>query len=160
YSPASVPEATRAATRADEGAQHPMLGLMIDHPLVKSPDDAQEQRELQATYYGMMSEVDDQLGRLFAWLEATGQTDNTVIVFTSDHGETMGDHWILGKLGWFDSAYHVPLIVRGPGVAAPGATVDAFTEHVDVLPTICDLLGAAVPLQCDGRPLTPWLTGD
>jgi arylsulfatase A-like enzyme len=53
----------------------------------------------------------------------------------------------------------VPLIVRGPGVDR-GRTVDAFTEHVDVLPTICDLLGADVPLQCDGRALTPWLHGE
>ena len=63
------------------------------------------------------------------------------------------------KIGWFDTAYHVPLIVRGPGVGA-GRAVDAFTEHVDVLPTICELLGADVPLQCDGRALTPWLHGE
>ncbi len=84
-------------------------------------------------------------------------------MFTSDHGETLGDHWILHKLGWFDQSYHVPLIVRDPRAqfdASRGRVVDAFTEHVDVLPTFAELLDTEVPLQCDGRPLTPWLEGD
>ena len=64
----------------------------------------------------MITEVDDQLGRLFAWLDESGQADHTFVVFTSDHGELLGDHWLTQKMGWFDTAYHVPLIVRGPGV--------------------------------------------
>ncbi|HWS45145.1 MAG TPA: alkaline phosphatase family protein [Acidimicrobiia bacterium] len=159
FPPSLVPVPVRAPTRAAEGAQHPLLGIMIDHPLLRSPDDAQEQRELQAVYYGMLAEVDEQFGRILAWLDETGATDRTLVVFTSDHGETLGDHWILHKLGWFDASYHVPLIVRGPDVVA-GRRVDSFTEHVDVLPTICELLGAGVPLQCDGRALTPWLRGE
>jgi arylsulfatase A-like enzyme len=159
FDPATVPPCVRAPSRAEEGAQHPLLGVMIDHPLLKSPDDAQEQRELQATYYGMLAEVDDHIGRILEWLDASGQSDRTIVIFTSDHGETLGDHWILHKLGWFDQSYHVPMIVRGPEIA-DGRTVDAFTEHVDVLPTVCDLIGADVPLQCDGRALTPWLRGD
>ncbi|HUI48211.1 MAG TPA: alkaline phosphatase family protein [Acidimicrobiia bacterium] len=158
FAPESVPAPVRAASRAQEGAQHPLLGVMIDHPFLKSPDDPQEQRELQATYYGMMAEVDDQIARVLDWLDTTRQSERTLVVFTSDHGENLGDHYLLHKLGWFDQSYHVPLIVRGPGVTA-GRVVDAFTEHVDVLPTICELLGTAVPLQCDGRALTPWLRG-
>ena len=87
---------------------------MIDHPLIKSPDDDQEQREFQATYYGMVSEVDTQLGRIFDWLDETGQADDTLVVFTSDHGELLGDHWLVQKIGWFDTAFHVPLIIRDP----------------------------------------------
>jgi len=120
---------------------------------LKSPDDPDEQRQLQATYYGMLAEVDDHIGRILDWVD-----DNTVIIFTSDHGENLGDHYMLHKLGWFDASYHVPMLVRGPGLAR-GAVVDAFTEHVDVLPTIAELLEAPVPLQCDGRPLTAWLRG-
>ncbi len=152
------PRRCAPATRAQEGAQHPLLGVMIDHPFLKSPDDAREQREMQATYYGMLAEVDDNVGRLLEWLDATGQAERTLVIFTSDHGENLGDHYMLHKLGWFDASYHVPLIVRGPGVDA-GRVVDAYTEHVDVLPTICGLLGAEPPLQCDGRALTPWLCG-
>jgi len=110
------------------------------------------------TYYGMLAEVDDQIARVLDWLEASGEANRTVVIFTSDHGENLGDHYMLHKLGWFDQSYHVPFIVRGPGVSA-GRTVDAFTEHVDVLPTICELLGTETPLQCDGRALTPWLRG-
>ncbi len=158
FDPALAPDPVRAATRGEEGAQHPLLGVMIDHPFLKSPDDEQEQRELQATYYGMLAEVDDHIGLLLDWLDATGQAERTIVIFTSDHGENLGDHFMLHKLGWFDQSYNVPLIARGPGVVA-GLAVEAFTEHVDVLPTICSLLGAEIPLQCDGRALTPWLEG-
>jgi arylsulfatase A-like enzyme len=158
FDPASVPPTVRAPSRGEEGAQHPLLGVMIDHPFLKSPDDEREQRALQATYYGMLAEVDDQIARLLDWLDASGQAARTIVIFTSDHGENLGDHYMLHKLGWFDESYHVPLIVRGPGVDR-GRQVDAFTEHVDVLPTICELLGAETPLQCDGRALTPWLGG-
>ena len=67
---------------------------MINHPFVASPDDPQEQRELQATYYGMMAEVDDQLGRILDALDETGLASRTLVVLTSDHGETLGDHWM------------------------------------------------------------------
>ena len=65
-------------------------------------------------------------------------------------------------MGWFDTAFHVPLIIRDPRPqfdATRGTTSNAFTEHVDVTPTICDLLDIDVPLQCDGRPLTSFLEG-
>jgi arylsulfatase A-like enzyme len=162
YDAATAPEPVRAPTRALEAQQHPLLGVMIEHPLIKSPDEVQEQREFQATYYGMVTEVDTQLGRIFDWLAETGQADNTLVIMTSDHGELLGDHWMVQKIGWFDTAFHVPLIIRDPRPqfdAARGATVNVFTEHVDVTPTICDLLGVDVPLQCDGRPLTSFLEG-
>jgi arylsulfatase A-like enzyme len=154
YSPSDVPAPVRAPTMEAEGEQHPLLGVMLVHPMLSSPVDEQEQREFQATYYGMITEVDDQLARLFDAIDL----DNTVVVFTSDHGELLGDHWLVQKIGWFDTAYHVPLIVRAPGVDA--RVVDVMSEHVDVLPTIADLLGASVPVQCDGRSLAPWLRGE
>jgi arylsulfatase A-like enzyme len=85
-----------------------------------------------------------------------------VVVVTSDHGELLGDHWLVQKIGWFDSAFHVPLIIRDPRArfdASRGSTVNVFTEHVDVTPTLCELLDVEVPLQCDGRPLTSFLEG-
>jgi arylsulfatase A-like enzyme len=156
YSPDAVPMPVRAATRDDDGAQHPLFARMVRHPFIAAPDDEQELRELRATYYGMMHEVDHHLGRLF---DAVG--DDTIIVLTSDHGEMLGDHYVMHKLGWFDASYRVPCIVRAPAmVASPGQRVDAFTENVDIMPTILDLLGADVPLQCDGRSLTGWLRGE
>jgi len=102
--------------------------------------------------------VDDNLARLFEALKASGDWDDTLITLTSDHGEQMGDHWMLGKAGYFDQSYHVPLFIRDPDVAADGARgrlVDALTEHVDLMPTLLDWIGAARPRQCNGRSLLP-----
>ena len=118
---------------------------------------------MRATYYGAMLEVDDQLDRLFAYLDASGLADSTLVVLTSDHGEMGGDHWLFEKLGYWDESFHIPLIVRDPDRSADparGAVVGAFTESVDVLPTICAWLGIEVPLQADGFALQPFTTGE
>ncbi len=107
-----------------------------------------------------MSEVDAAIGRVIACLKETGRWDKTLIVFTSDHGEQMGDHWLLGKCGYFDASYRIPLIVRDPRrPKAHGTAVDSFTENVDIMPTMLDALGLDIPVQCDGRSLRPfWRT--
>jgi arylsulfatase A-like enzyme len=107
--------------------------------------------------------VDAQIGRVIARLKETGEYDHTLIVFTSDHGEMLGEHWLFGKEGYFDPSYHIPMIVRDPrrqADASRGRVVDAFTESVDVMPTILDWLGREVPAQCDGQSLLPFLHGD
>jgi arylsulfatase A-like enzyme len=84
-------------------------------------------------------------------------------VFTSDHGEQLGDHFLFGKCGYFDQSFHIPLIVRDPdrgAAAARGRPVDAFTENVDIMPTILDWLGREVPRQCDGASLVPFCRGE
>jgi arylsulfatase A-like enzyme len=106
--------------------------------------------------------VDAQLGTLFEFLRARGEWDRTFVVFTADHGEQLGDHWLLSKTGFFDSSYHLPFIVRDPRPACDagrGGTVAQYTEAVDALPTICEAFGLPVPAQCDGRSLTPFLAG-
>jgi arylsulfatase A-like enzyme len=158
YDPEAVPEPVRAPTRDDEGAQHPLLKVMIRHPFVAAPD-GRELRELRATYYALMHEVDHHLGRLFDAVDL----DNTIVVLTSDHGEMLGDHYVMHKLGWFDASYHIPCIVHAPGAqydATRGVQVDTFTENIDLMPTMLELLDADVPLQCDGRSMRSWLTGD
>ena len=150
------------ATREDEAATHPLAGIVVGLPGVGCPEDDRDRRQLRATYWGSMREVDDRLGELIDWLEATGELGDTLIVLTSDHGEQMGDHWLVQKLGWFDESYAVPLIIIDPRPDADttrGAVVDRVTEHVDVLPSICIWMGLDVPLQCDGRPLQPFLHG-
>ena len=107
-------------------------------------------RQIRATYYGMISEVDAQLGRLWTALKKHGDWDDTIIVLTSDHAEMMGDHHMLGKGGFFDGSYHIPLIIRDPRrPRAAGRKVEAFTEAVDILPTALDLLGSECP--CPSR---------
>jgi len=119
--------------------------------------------QMRATYCGLMSEIDDQLGRVFDYLKQTGQWDDTLIVFTSDHGEQLGDHHLLGKIGYFDESYCIPMIVRDPRAEANGTRgtiVDKFTETIDTMPTILEWMGLPVPRQCDGRSLLPFVEGD
>ena len=109
-------------------------------------------------YYGLMCEVDDNLGRLFAALKSNGDWESTLIIFTTDHGEQMGDHWLMSKLGYFDQSYHIPLIIRDPrpeADASRGKQIDGFSESVDVMPTMLDWLGLDIPSQCDGFSLLP-----
>ncbi|MGF1630805.1 MAG: alkaline phosphatase family protein [Kiloniellaceae bacterium] len=173
YDPAAGPAFRRAESAAAEAAQHPYLRYWMDTALAGSfclvapaerrvadwPDAAF--RNVRATYWGMISEVDRQVGRLVAGLKAAGAWDNTVIVLTSDHGEMMGDHWTLGKFGYFDQAYHIPLIVRDPRHPEGfGGRVAAFTEAVDVVPTLIEAAEASLEGPADGRALTPFLRGE
>ncbi|NER05137.1 MAG: sulfatase-like hydrolase/transferase, partial [Okeania sp. SIO3C4] len=114
--------------------------------------------QTMATYFGMIAELDHQIGRVLDHLEATGEIDETLIIFTSDHGELLGDHYMFGKAGPFEGSFRIPLILAEPGGTA--RTVDAFTESVDLMPTILDWLGAPVPRACDGASLLPWMRGE
>jgi arylsulfatase A-like enzyme len=121
------------------------------------PDDV---GTLRAQYYGMISDVDHQLGRLLDALIEGGMWDDTMVIVTADHGELLGDHGLTGKGGPYEESYRVLAIVRDPRhPERHGTTVDAFTENVDVMPTVCDAIGQPVPAQCDGLPLTPFLVG-
>lgn len=113
---------------------------------------------IRALYYGMIAEVDAQLGRLFAALKARADWDNTLVVFTSDHGEMLGDHGLLGKGGFFAEGQHIPLMIRLPGGAAE--RVEGFTSAADVFPTLLDLWGVAADHTPDGASLLPALTGE
>jgi len=160
YSADDVPGFRGHRSRAEEAASHPLAAVATSLPGVAAPAEEADRRQLRATYYGMMAEVDDQLGRLFAWLDQAGLTDDTLVLLTSDHGDQNGDHWLVEKLGYWDESYHVRLIVCDPRAEADatrGSVVAAPTEHVDVLPTLCTWMGVEPPLQCDGRSLQPFL---
>ena len=166
YSAADMPAPIRAARVETEARQHLLLAsylrglkqasyFVTGTGLVTDLGDS-ALAQLRATYYGMVREVDDQVGRLIDTLKDWGLYDDTLIVVTADHGEMLGDHWLLGKQGYFDEAFHVPLILRDPsavGDAGRGRKVERFTEAVDVMPTILEWLGLPIPRQCDGRSL-------
>ena len=162
-----VPDFRALKSRDDERATHPFMPFRLErlemNPKlpqdIRHPNDSRAWRQARATYYGLITELDHNIGRLFAALKEQRVYDETLIVFTSDHGEMLGDHWCWGKETPFDAAVRVPMIVKSP-LAAPGArgrVVEAFTEHVDVMPTVLDHLGAEIPLQCDGRSLRTFL---
>ncbi len=118
-------------------------------------------RNLRATYYGMMSLVDDQLGRLFQFLRTEGLWDQTLIVFTSDHGEYLGDHWLFEKELVYEQAVRVPWIMRVPGFdAMRGQTIQSFVESVDLVPTLLELCGLPLGHRLQGRSLVPLLRGE
>lgn len=163
YDADAVGAFTGCATPHEEARIHPLGAAAMQMPEVGAPRDERERRQVRATYYGAQREVDDALAPLFAYLERSGLAGSTLVVLTSDHGEMGGDHWLLEKLGFWDESYRVPLIVVDPrreADAGRGRVVEAVTESVDVVPTICDFMGVEVPLQMDGWPLTPFLRGE
>jgi arylsulfatase A-like enzyme len=125
-----------------------------------APTDPDEMRAMRAQYYGMISEVDYQLGRVVDAIERRGEWDDTLVVITSDHGEQLGDHGLVEKLGFFPQSYHVIGLWRDPRSPNAGRTVDKFSENVDLLPTLADALSLEVPVQCDGRSLAPLFVDD
>lgn len=163
----------RAATWEEEARQHPLLRYYLsttrqssffqDGEGLARDMTEREVQQMRATYFGLMTEIDDHLGRVFAHLEVTGQMDDTLIILTCDHGEQLGDHHLLGKVGYFDESFRIPMILRDPrkvADAARGRIVENFTETVDCMPTILDWLGLPIPRQCDGRSLLPFCLGE
>ena len=161
YPPGDLPPPRRAADPDEEAKQHPFLAHVVNRKHQRpGRDDASRQR-WQSSYYALMTEVDHNLGRLFAELKRTGAWDDTLILFTSDHGEEIGDHWLIGKLGYFDGSFHVPMILFNPAPEAEphrGRRIEAFTEGVDIMPTLLDWLGLDIPEQCRGGSLLPATT--
>lgn len=171
YHPKDVPAPQRKADPVTEGKQHPFLDYKISrfrgrtgydehNPLDLVEMDDLELRQMRATYYAMQTQVDDQIGRIVQFLKDSGQYDDTLIIFTCDHAEMLGDHYAWGKEVYFDQSFHIPLILRDPrkqADASRGSKFESFTEAIDVMPTILDWLGLETPQQCDGRSLLPFL---
>jgi len=113
---------------------------------------------------GMITQIDDYIGRLMAWLEDSGQADDTAIIFTSDHGDYLGDHWMGEKQFFHDPSIRVPMILVDPSEKADATrdTVDTrLVEAIDLVPTIVDCMGGAVQDHIlEGRSLVPLLRGE
>ena len=171
YRPADMPAPVRKAEWRAEAAQHPLLDFYLRGigqgsffhgagGVATDLDDASI-RQMRASYAGLISEVDDALGEVIAHLDATKQWKDTLVIFTSDHGEQLGDHWLLGKVGYHDESFRIPLVVVDPDQPdSAGRIEDAFTESVDVMPTILDWLGGTAPRACDGRSVLPLVRGE
>jgi arylsulfatase A-like enzyme len=173
YDADDMPMPRRQATPELESEQHPWVDYFIHHQSgsgytvgVSSVNNLslsdRDTRQIKATYYAMIAEVDAQVGRLIDHLKSENMYDDTLIVFTSDHGEHMGDHWMYAKYSYYQQTFHIPMIVRDPTAAADagrGTIVDKFTENVDVMPTILDSLNIDIPAQCDGHSVLPFCHG-
>lgn len=156
YRPDDMPEPITPATSRSR-----LHDSLMRHPDLAAPADAGAMRALTAQYFGMISEVDDQLGRVWAALEAAGQWDDTYILVTADHGEQLGDHGLIQKAGFFEQSYFIPCLVRDPRApSSHGRVIEGFTENVDVFPTLAQAMGLEIPAQCDGASLAPLLAGE
>ncbi len=147
-----------ANTKDQEAKVHPLTELALGVDFL-TPTDEADRRQKRATYYGSIAEVDLHIGTLIDFLEASGILETTYVIITADHGDQNGDHHLFEKLGFYDETFHIPLITSGPGILK-GQSFDVFTEAVDILPTICEIIDAQIPKQCDGNSLLPYLKGE
>jgi len=119
-----------------------------------------DRRQVTAAYYAMCELIDDQVGRIMDSLERSGQRENTIVIFMSDHGEMLGDHGIYFKgPHFYDEAIHVPLVISAPDRFQAGLRVGGLTELVDLVPTLLEAADMEVPKRVQGKSLLPHLTG-
>jgi arylsulfatase A-like enzyme len=119
-------------------------------------------REARAAYYGLITQIDYNLGRVYAALQDFDLFDETLVVYTSDHGEFLGDHRLAAKSFLHEGATHVPFAVRPPKSwgLPPGTVSETLATHADVLPTLVAAAGGKAPAGCDGIDLLAVLRGE
>jgi len=114
-------------------------------------------REALQAYYASISFMDAQVGRVVAALDRLGLADNTIIVFTSDHGYHTGEHGLWQKMSLFEESTRIPLLIVAPGTSKVGSVVKTPVSHVDLFPTLAELCGVAKPENLQGQSLVPML---
>jgi len=133
----------------------------IDFQGEPKPPEACDAKSAQARYYAMIAQIDDQLARILKALDDTGQRENTVIIFTSDHGETLGDHGLMFKgCRFYEGLVKVPLIFSQPVAFESNKQCGGLVELLDLSATILDIAGVDIPEYHQGRTLLPILKGE
>jgi choline-sulfatase len=118
-----------------------------------------EKQGIAAAYYTSVEFLDREVGRLLAALESSGHAQNTLVIYTADHGYLLGQHGRFEKHCSYEEAIRAPLLIRCPGPKRVGGTTTALVELVDLFPTVLDLCGVKIPANVQGKSLTPLLTG-
>ena len=159
YDPAAMPP---WPTVPDEYARKPFRQrLAREGDLLKRIGGKDGMNHLRAAYTGMVTYVSDQVGRFVDELARRELRDNTIVVFTSDHGDHQGNHGLTHKsVTLYDDLIRVPLIINSPGRIAPRAVSDTMVDQIDLMPTLLDLAGLETPDTTDGRSLAPLLRGE
>ena len=129
-------------------------GAVPGYALTATPE---QRRAAIRAYLACVSYVDAQVGRLLESLKQAGLDDNTIILFTSDHGWHLGEHGLWHKRSLFEESARVPFILATPGMKTAGQRSESLIELTDVFPTLCDLCGIASPQQLEGKSLRPFL---
>ena len=171
FSPDQVPLAERMKSDVEEADSHPFLAAQMNKNYIKkcvhgdsiilNNRNSNDVAVLRAVYLGLLAEVDFHIGRIVNFLKETGQFENTLIVISGDHGEMLGDHYDWGKTTLYEAAYHCPLIIRDPYRSEKrGQVMTAFTESIDITPTILEWTGTSVPRGMNGHSLLTLLEGE
>jgi arylsulfatase A-like enzyme len=135
-------------------------GSVIRGDMGSIPPSDYDARFLKACYYAEIELIDNQLKRILDVLDETGQRENTLIIFMSDHGELLGDHGMIYKgCRFFEGSVHVPLIISWPAMCLKGLRSHALVELVDLAPTLLEAAGLEVPYYMQGKSLLPLLNG-
>ncbi len=159
------PEHVLPVVRSDEERQnaHPVLKTFMETKIGETFSRQDVREAVIPAYMGLIKQADDQMGRLFAWMEQTGRMDDTMVVLTSDHGDFLGDHWMGEKTFFHDTSTKMPLIIYDPSPEADatrGMVSDALVESIDLAPTFVDVAGGDVANHIlEGHSLLPILHG-
>jgi arylsulfatase A-like enzyme len=157
FEPADMPGPHFRPSDLDQQAKLAELDFQDE---IRTPEQHDAHR-VQALYYAMIAQIDDQLARILNTLEATGQRENTIILFTSDHGEALGDHGLMYKgCRFYEGLVRVPLIFSWPGQFQQGLKSDALVELLDMSSTLLDATGVNGHDQIQGKSLMPILRGE
>ncbi len=130
-----------------------------DEALLDWPRTEHAVKDLLRVYYSVIDDMDAQIGRILAMLEKTGQLEDTVIIFSSDHGMSCGSHGLRGKQNQYEHTINVPFIVAGPGIEA-GVKTDAQVYLRELFPTTCELAGIEIPETVTAESFAPVLHGE
>ncbi|GAB2906375.1 sulfatase-like hydrolase/transferase [Paralcaligenes ginsengisoli] len=161
YGPEDILPVIRSQTELED--THPVTNGYRQWDVSRSFSIEAVRQRVVPTYMGLIRQIDDHLGRLFEFLRQHGRLEDTLIVFTSDHGDYLGDHWLGEKELFHDTVSRVPLIIYDPSAQADtrrGSSDSSLVESIDILPTILDSLGIAIPEHIiEGRSLKSHLHG-
>jgi uncharacterized sulfatase len=123
-------------------------------------DNKEALKKKKAFYCGLVKCIDDNVGRILACLKEIGILDQTIIVFTTDHGEYMGEHGLYAKNQWYRTAYQIPFLVRWPEKIKPGTQINHYVTNVDVQQTLLDLMEIKPSGREQGRDASALLRGE
>ena len=156
YTPGHIdlPAAFRPEYEFDYGVSGIRDEVLASYP--RTPD---EVRKHIAEYYGMITHLDDSIGKVLDVLRSTGQWENTIVVLAGDNGLAIGQHGLFGKQSAYDHSVRIPLVFHGQGIPADQRVRDKC--HLsDIFPTLCDLVGLPIPNSVEGRTLFPAARGE
>ncbi len=158
FPPEKLPDCTSGKEAEDNQKGERFVRLRKVWEQVYAPDVKEHMERSRSNYFGMLRLIDDQLKRLMEGLQERKLEENTYIIYVSDHGDFAGEYGLMRKgADLSELLIRIPMIWRGPGITPRGKETQAFANIVDILPTICDIMGEELPMGVQGKSLLPVL---